>query len=175
VFFLDRDGTIIRDTDYLSDPADVELLPGAADAIAQINRHGIPVIVATNQSGIGRGYFTVADYERVKARLDELLAQHGAHLDATYYCPHGPENHCDCRKPKSGMFRQALREHLIPDGTPVFIGDRWRDLAAAAELGGVGILVRSPTTSAHDMARAKRDASLASSLADAVDRVFHHD
>lgn len=172
VVFLDRDGTIIRDTSYLSDPDHVELLDGVAESVARLNRRGIPVIVATNQSGIGRGLFTVSDYESVRERLDALLAAHGAHLDASYYCPHAPETPCECRKPRAGMFRQALREHLIPPGTPLLIGDRWRDIAPARELGGVGILISSQSTPAEDIERAKREASLASTLADALDRVL---
>ncbi len=102
--FLDRDGTIIRDTEYLSRPDDVELLPGAADAIRALNDAAVPVVVVTNQSGIARGYLSVAEYEAVAKRLDELLAARGARIDATYYCPHHPDfgGNCDCRKPSAG-------------------------------------------------------------------------
>ena len=101
VLFLDRDGTIIEDAHYLGESERVRLLPGAADAIARVNRAGIPVVVVTNQSGIGRGFYDMAAYREVAARLDALLADHGAHLDATYLCPHTPDARppCDCRKP----------------------------------------------------------------------------
>jgi len=89
--FLDRDGTIIDDEHYIADPNLVRLRPGAAEAIAQLNGASIPVIVITNQSGIARGLLTRSDYDRVAARLDELLAQRGARIDATYVCPHHPE------------------------------------------------------------------------------------
>src|ERR1043165_10137569 len=110
--FLDRDGTIIRDTEYLRDPEQVELLPGAAAAIKRLNDAGIPVIVVTNQSGIARGLLTEQDYERVRMRVDQELAKHGARIDATYHCPHYPEitGPCDCRKPGLKFYLQAAEE-----------------------------------------------------------------
>ena len=112
VVFLDRDGTIIRDTHFISDPDHVELIPGAAAAIARLNSAGIPVVIATNQSGIGRGYYGAEEYERVHARVTERLAEEGARVDAAYYCPHAPDlvPPCDCRKPRPGMFERALRD-----------------------------------------------------------------
>ena len=89
--FLDRDGTIIRDVGYLSRADDVELLPGAADAIARLNGRGISVIVITNQSGIARGIFSVPEYLLTQRRLDDLLREHGAMVNATYYCPDHPD------------------------------------------------------------------------------------
>src|ERR1043165_7644342 len=111
--FLDRDGTIIRDTEYLRDPEQLELLPGAAGAIKRLNDAGWPVIVVTNQSGIARGLMTEQDYERVRMRLDRMLAAEGARVDATYHCPHHPEYtaRCECRKPGTKMYRDAAAEH----------------------------------------------------------------
>src|SRR4051812_35928947 len=108
--FLDRDGTIIRDANYVRDPADVVLLPGAAAAIAKLNARGIPAFIITNQSGIARGYLDASDYERVRARVDELLIAAGARIEATYMCPHHPDitGPCNCRKPGIGMYRQAI-------------------------------------------------------------------
>ena len=108
--FLDRDGTIIEDVKYISRPEQVELIEGAAEAIARINAALVPVVVVTNQSGIGRGYFTMADYESVKERVEELLAERGARIDATYYCPHKPEDGCRCRKPDTEMFERAAAD-----------------------------------------------------------------
>ncbi len=172
--FLDRDGTIIHDTHYLSDPGELRLLDGAADAIARLNRERIPVILVTNQSGIGRGYFTVAQYEQVHARLAELLARHGAHLDASYYCPHDPDHlpHCSCRKPAPFLFRRAMEAyHLDPAGAVAF-GDRWRDIAPILDMGGRGILIPSPNTPAPEIARAHRDAAIIGSLAEGVSHVL---
>ncbi len=127
--FLDRDGTIIRDFHYLSRPEQVELLDGAAEAIARINAALVPAVVVTNQSGIGRGYFSVRDYEATEQRLNELLAERGAHIDATYYCPHTPEEKCRCRKPDTLLFEQAADDLDIDLGSALFIGDRFRDRA----------------------------------------------
>lgn len=174
VVFLDRDGTIIRDVHYLARPEQVELLPGAADAIARLNRANIPVIVVTNQSGIARGYFTVSDYERAHARLVELLAAHQARLDACYYCPDHPSTTgpCSCRKPGAALFRRAIEEHSLDMTAPVFIGDRWRDLAPMDELGGQSYLVVSPDTPADDLESGKRRAVVVGSLGEAVEAIL---
>ena len=97
--FLDRDGTIIRDVDFISRPEDVHVVPGAATAIGTLNDAGVPVIIVSNQSGIGRGYFTYDTFERVQARIEELLGAEGAHIDASYICPHAPSetSPCPCR------------------------------------------------------------------------------
>ena len=170
--FLDRDGTIIHDTDYLRDPDGVRLLPGAAAAISRLNAGRVPVIVITNQSGIARGLMTVDDYERVRSRLDEVLANEGASVDATYFCPHHPDytGPCDCRKPGTLLYRQAAEAHDIDLAKSVYIGDRWRDVAAAFAFGGRAILVPSPSTSSEDLQRAAADAEVATGLQDAVDR-----
>ena len=88
--FLDRDGTIIEDVSFIGRPDQVQLRPTAAEAIALLNEHDVAVVVITNQSGIARGMFSVADYEAVRDRVAEVLAEHGAHIDASYYCPHHP-------------------------------------------------------------------------------------
>ena len=103
VVFLDRDGTINEDADYLSDPSGVVLIEGAARAIKLLNDRGIKVIVVTNQSGVGRGYFKDSDVEAVNARLKELLAREGALVDAIYHCPHRPDEGCECRKPGTAL------------------------------------------------------------------------
>lgn len=141
--FLDRDGTVIHDRGYLADPAGVELLPGAAAAIARLNGAGIPVILITNQSGIGRGFYDEDAFRATQARMTELLASYGARLDGSYHCPHAPDLRwpCDCRKPAPGLFLRAARDHDLDLGRSVFIGDRVRDVAPAAEFGGTAILV----------------------------------
>ena len=157
--FLDRDGTVMEDAHYISSPEQVRLLPGAAAAVKRINDAGIPVIVVTNQSGIGRGIFTIEDYERVKARFESLLAEKGAHIDASYYCPHLPGDppDCNCRKPGTLMFEQAMRDfHLKPDDV-AYVGDRWRDVVASKTLGGRGILIDSAETTDEDRKRARND------------------
>ncbi|MQA89544.1 MAG: HAD-IIIA family hydrolase [Gemmatimonas sp.] len=143
--FLDRDGTLIEDRNYLSRPDDVALLPGAADAVGWLNRAGVPVIVVTNQSGIGRGYFGEREYEAVADRIDALFREAGARLDACYFCPHAPDSSpaCNCRKPRPGLFLRAAREHSIELGNSYFIGDRLRDVLPGVPLGGSGFLIGS--------------------------------
>ena len=175
IVFLDRDGTIIEDTHYIKDPDSVRLLPGAAEAIAALNRENIPVVVATNQSGIARGLISVAEYEAVCDRLDELLAAHGAKIDASYFCPCHPDfsGPCECRKPAAKMFRDAIRDFGVEAAGAVYIGDRWRDVAASKELGGRGIIISSPMTSEDDRQRA-REAGIenAADLQEAVTRIL---
>lgn len=168
--FLDRDGTIIEDRHYLSRPEEVKLLPGAADAIARINAQLIPVIVVTNQSGIARRILTVDDHERVTRRLNELLGAQGARIDATYYCPHAPEDGCDCRKPGTLLFREAKHDHPEIDlANALYIGDKFRDLEPALTLGGQAVMIPSPETSASEIDAANARARVAPSLATALD------
>jgi histidinol-phosphate phosphatase family protein len=171
--FLDRDGTIIHDANYVLDPADVELLPGAADAIRGLAERDIAVVVITNQSGIARGWLSVADYDAVNRRLAELLAAAGARVDATYMCPHHPDvsGPCDCRKPGLALYRQAIAEHELDPARSVFIGDRWRDVAPASTLGGRAILLVVGSTPSDDRTRAASDGiETAGSLAEAAAR-----
>jgi D-glycero-D-manno-heptose 1,7-bisphosphate phosphatase len=172
--FLDRDGTLIDDMHYLSDPTGVSLVDGAAEAISRLRAAGFAVVVATNQSGIARGRIAPTDYDAVRARVDDLLASGGATLDATYMCPHHPDvtGPCDCRKPGIGLFTSAARDLDIDLTRSVLIGDRWSDIAAAAGWGARAILVPSPETSARDVERARRDAVIAPTLRAAVDLVL---
>jgi histidinol-phosphate phosphatase family protein len=170
--FLDRDGTIIRDVGYLSRPEDVELLAGAARAIARLNNAGIPVIVITNQSGIGRGRFTVDDYLLTQRRLDELLRDGGAVIDATYFCPDHPSftGPCSCRKPGIALFERAVAEHALDMGAPSYVGDRWRDVEPFHQLGGTPVLISGPGTPPEDVERARdEEVTIVASLADAID------
>lgn len=170
--FLDRDGTIIRDVNYLSHADDVELLPGAAHAITRLNNFGAPVVVITNQSGIARGRFTVNDYLLTQQRLDTLLTQNGARIDATYYCPHHPDftGRCDCRKPATKLFERAIVEQALDMSSPAYIGDRWRDIEPFRKLGGIPILINGQDTPSDDVDAATHEgATIVGSLADAVD------
>jgi D-glycero-D-manno-heptose 1,7-bisphosphate phosphatase len=139
--FLDRDGTIIEDAGYLCDPSGVVLLPGAGEAIGRMNRAGLPVIVVTNQSGIGRGLYGEEQFLATQRRVDELLAREGASLNGVYYCPHAPAAGCDCRKPRAELFRRAAAEHGLDPARSFFAGDRFRDVLPGIRLGGTGIIV----------------------------------
>jgi D-glycero-D-manno-heptose 1,7-bisphosphate phosphatase len=143
--FLDRDGTIIVERNYLRDPADVELLPGAAAGLRALRDAGYLLVLVTNQSGIARGLLDEADFHAVQRRLEELLAAEGVALDATYWCPHHPDytGPCECRKPGTALFRRAAEELGVELAASVFVGDRMRDVEPALELGGRGVLVRT--------------------------------
>ncbi|CAN5826414.1 HAD family hydrolase [soil metagenome] len=171
--FLDRDGTVIVDRHYLGDPAGVELLPGAADAISRLNRAGLNAILVTNQSGIGRGYFSESDFSSVQQRLVQLLADADAYLDGAYHCPHSPDQSpaCECRKPKPGLFLTAAAEHYVDLRRSFLVGDRDRDVAPARELGATGILIDS-VAPLQDAAAASLTAATVPSLAAAVDLIL---
>jgi D-glycero-D-manno-heptose 1,7-bisphosphate phosphatase len=139
--FLDRDGTINEEVGYLDDPDHLYLIPGAAEAIRLLNEAGIPAVVVSNQSGIGRGYFSAATAEEINEQLAKQLAKHGAHVDAIYYCPHHPSEGCDCRKPKTGMLKQAAREYGIDTHLAFIVGDKASDLDAGHRAGCRTVLV----------------------------------
>lgn len=168
--FLDRDGTIIHDASYIRDPAVVRLLPGAAAAIRTLNEADVPVVVITNQSGIARGLLSELDYERVQARVAELLAAEGASLLASYHCPHLPEisGPCECRKPGTLLYRRAAADHGLDLERSAYIGDRWRDVEPAYALGGRGIMVPAASTPPDERTHAERAGATAPTLADAV-------
>ncbi|MFN2400046.1 MAG: D-glycero-alpha-D-manno-heptose-1,7-bisphosphate 7-phosphatase [Gemmatimonadaceae bacterium] len=170
--FLDRDGTIIEDVSYIARPEDVKLIPGVADAIARLNNAGHPVIVISNQSGIGRGFYSLKDFELVQAQMLDLLARNDAHIDGVYICPHVPERECECRKPGTLLYRRAIEEHGLDPANSWYVGDRWRDLAAAEMLGGNGILVPSLQTSEDEREIAAQRATLMTSLGEAVEHIL---
>jgi D-glycero-D-manno-heptose 1,7-bisphosphate phosphatase len=166
--FLDRDGTIIHDVDFISRTEDVRLVRGAAAAIGTLNDAGIPVIVVSNQSGIGRGYFTYDTFERVQARIEELLGAAGAHIDATYICPHAPseEAPCVCRKPGVALFERAARDHDIDLARSCYAGDKWRDVEPGLRLGGSAFLIPAPSTPPEELERARALGIVRQSLAE---------
>jgi D-glycero-D-manno-heptose 1,7-bisphosphate phosphatase len=180
--FLDRDGVVIEDSHYLGDVSRVRLIPGAGEAIAALNRAGWIVVIATNQSGVARGLFTIDSVENVHACLSELLRGFGARVDAYRYCPHHPEAEvaeyrvdCECRKPKPGMLLNAAAELGISLSTSWMIGDRVTDLEAGAAAGCRTVLVRTGYGLQVDAATLDREALrlelIAADLADAVEKL----
>lgn len=143
--FLDRDGTLIEERSYLADPAGVRLMPGVIDGLHALRDAGYKLIVVTNQSGIARGLISEAQYERVRRRVDALLALSGITLDGVYHCPHHPAitGPCDCRKPGLALYRRAAADHAIDLQASAFVGDKPGDVEPAAALGGRAILVRT--------------------------------
>jgi histidinol-phosphate phosphatase family protein len=147
VVFVDRDGTICKDVHYMRRPEQFELLPGVAEGIKLLNKLGVKVIVATNQSGVARGYFTEADLMKIHERMIDELAKKGAKIDAVYYCLHHPDEECDCRKPNIGMLKQAAMDFGIDLGNNCYIiGDRKLDVEAGRKAGCTSILVPTPET-----------------------------
>jgi D-glycero-D-manno-heptose 1,7-bisphosphate phosphatase len=131
--FIDRDGTIMEDADYCSDPKQVQIFPGIPEALRRLKSNGFKLIIITNQSGIGRGFFTIEQYRAVEA---EVLRQLGDGLiDASYFCPDVPGQHSDCRKPAPGMILQASREHQIDLSSSFFIGDKEIDAECGRNAG----------------------------------------
>ena len=152
--FADRDGTIIEDRHYVADPAHVTLIPGSAEALQRLQGMGFAVVVVTNQSGIGRGLYTLADYRRVAAETDRRLAAAGTVVDATYFCPDAPggDPRTTCRKPSQVMYRRAAREMGLELAGSYLIGDKRSDVIPARALGAMGILVRTGHGRAHEAA-----------------------
>ena len=172
--FLDRDGTIVHDVNYLARPEQLKLIADAPDALSRLSAAGLPLIVITNQSGIGRGLLSEADFSLITARLDDMLAAHGITLTATYHCPDAPDVPAaiSCRKPGDAMHRRAAEEHGIDLQKSFYIGDKWRDVAPAVTHNAMGVLIPTPETSFGDLSRAKEDAVVATTLTAAVDRVL---
>lgn len=156
IIFLDRDGTLIHDRHYLADPAGVELLPNAVEGLGRMQALGGRLVVVTNQSGIGRGYFTVAEMEAVHARIVADLARAGIALEGFYHCPHTPDAGCDCRKPRAGMIHQALAAldlDAASAANPLYvIGDKPCDIELGHGVGARSILVRTGYGAAHEAA-----------------------
>jgi D-glycero-D-manno-heptose 1,7-bisphosphate phosphatase len=141
--FLDRDGTISEEVGYLNHVSRLRILPHVPDAIRRLNEAGLPVIVVTNQSGVGRGYFPESLVHSVHELMTQQLEAAGARIDAMYYCPHTSADACNCRKPKTGMLEQAAREHAIDLHRSFVVGDRHGDIELARRAGGCSILVRT--------------------------------
>lgn len=166
--FLDRDGTLIVERNYLCDPAGVELLPGAVEGLAKLKDHGFLLVVLTNQAGVGRGFFSEEDVGAVHARLRELLAREGISLDGIYYCPHHPAVRCACRKPEPGMYERAVRELGIDPGQSVIIGDKPSDIDLGHTCGLLSVLVRTGYGAGHEKAGDCSPSHVADDLRDAA-------
>lgn len=147
---LDRDGTINQEVGYIRELDKVQLIPGVAEAIRGLNALGVPVIVATNQSGVARGYYPESWLDQLHQRVRELLAAEDAFLDAVYYCPHLPDGSvpeysfdCDCRKPEPGLLLQAQRDFDLDLSHCFMIGDKATDVEVGQRVGAKTVLLRS--------------------------------
>jgi D-glycero-D-manno-heptose 1,7-bisphosphate phosphatase len=143
--FLDRDGTINEEIGYLSDPEQVALIPGAAEALLRLKSAGFMLVVVSNQSGVARGLFTEDELHKVNLKLSNLLEQKGASVDAYYFCPHHPHHgemlDCECRKPKTGMAVSASEKFGIDLSRSYFVGDKATDIELGVNAGGKTVLV----------------------------------
>jgi len=140
---LDRDGVINVDAGYVGAKKDWRALEGSVEAIAALTQAGYQLFVVTNQSGIGRGYYTEKDFQAVDRHMHQVVAQAGGRLVKTYYCPHTPQQGCDCRKPASGLFEQIKEDYHIDLTGVIFVGDKYSDLMAGDAIGAQSILVRT--------------------------------
>jgi len=174
--FLDRDGTLNYDPGYLKVAAELKLLAGVGPALARLKGAGARLVVVTNQSGVGRGIITLKDLEAIHARLEGLLEQEGAALDAIYFCPHHPDDRCRCRKPEVGMVERAVSELQLDLRRSYLIGDHARDIQLAHRVGAKAILLTPVLLDAQSLETLKVEQAMpdavAKSMAEAVDWIL---
>lgn len=140
--FLDRDGVINYDSlEYIKSPDEWEAIPGSLEAIAQLNRAGYRVLIVTNQSGVARGHYNIEMLDSIHEKMQQELAAVGGHVEEIFFCPHHPNDHCNCRKPKPGMLHKIRDKYDVNLKDVFFIGDSFTDMQVAAEAGCKPILV----------------------------------
>lgn len=140
--FLDRDGTINVEKEYLHECDKLEFIPGVVEALTILKKKGYLLIVISNQSGVGRGYFPVEDVKKLNQYMNQLLEEQQAGIDDFYFCPHVEADACTCRKPQTGMYEKAAREHDIDFKTSYMVGDKVSDILGAEKLGcGYGLVL----------------------------------
>jgi D-glycero-D-manno-heptose 1,7-bisphosphate phosphatase len=141
---LDRDGVINYDSNhYIKSPAEWLAIPGSLEAIAQLNRHGYRVLIATNQSGVARGYYDIDTLDEIHEKLTHELAAVGGYIEEIFFCPHHPDENCACRKPKPGMLHAIAEKYALDLQATYFIGDTHSDIQAAEAAGCLPILILS--------------------------------
>lgn len=170
---LDRDGIINEDSpSYIKSPEEWHTVPGSMEAIAKLNRHGYKVVVATNQSGIARGYFT---WETLNGLHQKMLAEvkaAGGQIDEIFICPHAPSDNCECRKPKSGLLLQAAKKFKITPQEILMIGDAMRDILAAINCGAKAIFIKTKNKENDLLLAKKAKIPIYENLAEAVDDIL---
>lgn len=177
--FLDRDGTLNQDSGFVKEPDELVMLPGVSEALARLQRAGARLIVLTNQSGVGRGFFSLRDLESIHARLRTVLGQDQVTLDAVYFCPHHPDDNCPCRKPRRGMVDRAVAEHQVDLSRSYLVGDQARDIELARQAGIRSVLVTTGPAGRQPLAELQSRGippdRTAASLAEAADWILEHE
>lgn len=169
--FLDRDGTVIIDTDYPNDPQKVAFVPGTVEALHKIQRE-YELIVISNQSGVGRGLITPEQFNAVHEQFVTMLKGVNIEMAGIYYCPHAPEERCDCRKPSPKMILDAAARHDIDLSASYMIGDKMSDVIAGSRAGCKTILITPPNSAMSDEFEEKYEGLTASDLNEAVNQII---
>lgn len=151
--FLDRDGTLNEEVDFLHEKEKMKLIPGTVEALKILQEKGFLLIVISNQSGVARGYFTMHEVCEVNDYMKECLEKEQVHIQKFYCCPHGPNDDCECRKPRTGLYQQAILDFHIDAAKSYLVGDKVSDIKAAFSLGaGYGLLL-----SGHDISKEEQE------------------
>lgn len=166
--FLDRDGTLNRDSSYIKTPEELELLPGTVEAVTRLKRAGAKLVLITNQSGVARGFFTIEALKAIHARLLTLLDPSRETLDAIYFCPHHPDDGCLCRKPRTGMVERATADLGLDLSLCYVVGDQGRDIELGHRIGAHTVLVTTGPTSLESLARLKAEGRSPDHVADGL-------
>jgi D-glycero-D-manno-heptose 1,7-bisphosphate phosphatase len=175
IILLDRDGVINFDSyEYIKSPEEWHAIPGSLEAIAQLNKAGYRVIVVTNQSGVARGYYDLKMLDRIHEKLIRELAFVGGHIEEIFFCPHHPDEHCNCRKPKPGLMHQAQKKYDIDFSSTFFVGDTATDVETALAVGCKPLLVLTGKAREKAFAESKEAASVPKfkDLAEAVNYIL---
>ena len=151
--FIDRDGTIAENVGYCRSPEDFKLFPTMVKAIKLLKQHAFKVIVITNQSGIARGYLTEETLAQIHQKMKEELAKESAHVDAIYYCPHHPDDNCECRKPKPKLVLQAAKDHDLDLKRSFVVGDQHKDIELGKAVGCRTILIKTTPSTDDDIVK----------------------
>jgi D-glycero-D-manno-heptose 1,7-bisphosphate phosphatase len=179
--FLDRDGTIIEDTGYISAPEEVKFIPGAIEAVKKLNQAGYKVIIISNQSGVARGILNEAMLQSIDKTMHRKILNGGAHIDGSYYCPHHPEHgvypyrqYCECRKPHPGLIKKATREHEIDLSKSFMVGDKATDIETGKRAGVKTLFVLSGRGAEETKELKEKPDHLADNLPEAAEWILKH-
>jgi len=170
--FLDRDGTIAKDPGYCNRPEDFTMYPGVPQAVKQLNDNNFKVVVITNQSGLARGYFTEEMLNRIHRKMMAEIEAFGGRIDGIYYCPHHPNDKCECRKPKPTLILQATEDHGISLDGSFMVGDMEMDVLAGQSAGCKTVLLRKIDTDGQDISGGTNPDHIAPSLVEAIEWIL---